>query len=208
MNNHALIKIGNGHAWFSFDDYDEKNERIADIFDKYGIKCTFFIETALKDARDQIEQFHKRGHHIGAHTIHHVQDMKLLNSVECMSEIDGCKKMIESITKEPCEVFAYPRGRYNEEVINQLKIAGFKYSRTTLVLNVKSDDPFRQHTTIHLFPNRKEYVGRDIETLFNFYFDDVKKNGGILSIWGHAEELDKYNLWELLEKMVKQIAEK
>lgn len=201
------FNIGNGTVWFSFDDFHQDNIKIANLLDKYGLKATFFIETIQKEARDQIEILHKMGHEIGAHTIHHVSDLKLLNSVECMSEIEGSKKMIEAITNTPCVSFCYPRGRFNDDVISKVKLSGFEDARTTHVLHTRSEDPYKMPTTVHIYPNRKEYNGRSYMALFNFYLEDVLKNGGTLSIWGHAFELNNFSLWEDLESIVSKIAE-
>lgn len=194
-----------GQFCFSFDDFHPANENIAYILDKHGIKSTFFIETRSKEAQDQIKKLHLAGHEIGAHTIHHPQDLKKLHGVECMSEIKGSKDMIESITGIPCDSFCYPRGRYNDDVITMVKQCGFKDARTTQVLKTRTEDPYKRPTTLHLFPLRQEYENRDVKEIFNFYLDDVKKNGGLLSIWGHAKEIIDYDYWALLEEIAKEL---
>lgn len=196
-----------GQFCFSFDDYHPGNFKIALLFEKYGIRSTFFIETREPEARDQIKHLNLAGHEIGAHTIHHPSDLKKLNGVECMSEIQGSKSMIESITGVPCNSFCYPRGRFNEDVIDKVKLAGFKDARTTHVLQTQVDDPYKTPTTIHLFPLRDEYKSRDIEDLFKFYFDHVSKNGGVLSVWGHAKEIIEYDYWILLEEMIRKLTQ-
>jgi peptidoglycan/xylan/chitin deacetylase (PgdA/CDA1 family) len=39
-------------------------------------------------------------------------------------------------------------------------------------------------------------------------FDFVVKKGGIWHLWGHSAELEKYNLWQDLEEILKYIADK
>lgn len=198
-------KLGSGHYCFSFDDYHADNLKIADMFEKYNLRATFYIETRSGEAQDQIRELHKRGHEIGSHTIHHPGDLKSINSVECRSELEGSKRMIESITGVPCESFCYPRGRFNDDVVAMVKKSGYKEARTTHVLKTKSEDPFRMPTTLHIFQERKEYKDRPVEVLFDFYKDDVVKNGGVLSIWGHALELNRWNYWDMLEDMLKKL---
>lgn len=201
MRSYALTG-GKGRVCFSFDDYHPLNIRLEEILHKQGIEATFFIETQERAARDQILELHKRGHDIGGHTIHHPGDIKALNGPEMMGEIEGCKKMIENITDRPCEIFAYPRGRHNEQVVETVKRAGFKEARTTHVLKTSVEDPYRMPTTVHLLDTRKEYAGRDCDQILDFYLQHVVKNGGMLSIWGHAWEIERGDMWGRFENIV------
>lgn len=196
------VRGGKGSVVLSFDDYHPDNIRIDEVLHKQGLEATFFIETRQHEARDQIKELFERGHDIGGHTIHHPPDIKMLNHVEATSEVQGCKGMIENIIHRPCEVFAYPRGRHNDDVVGIVKRAGFKEARTTHVLQTKWQDPYRMPTTLHLFQGRREYAGRDLMTLAKFYLADVEKNGGTFHAWGHAEEIGRNNLWETLEELV------
>lgn len=195
-------KAGKGEVCLSFDDYHASNARIDEILHTHGIEATFFIETGNAEARAQIGDLFKRGHDIGAHTIHHYPDLKQLPHVEAMGEIEGSKSMIESITGRSCTSFAYPRGRFNDEVVALVRKAGFSEARTTQVRATDWDDPFRMPTTLHLYEGRKEYAGRPLMGLVEFYLDDVVKNGGTFSLWGHAYEIERDNLWKLLERIV------
>lgn len=193
---------GKGRVCLSFDDYHPLNLRIDEILHKEGICATFFIETREKAAQLQIRELFERGHEIGAHTIHHPMDLKLLHGVEAMSEIEGSKKMIESIIQRPCTVFAYPRGRFNDDVVAMVKKAGFEEARTTHVLKTECEDVLRMPTTVQIFNGRKEYNGRPWLQLAKFYLDHVVKNGGTLHIWGHANELEREGYWYEFEELV------
>jgi peptidoglycan/xylan/chitin deacetylase (PgdA/CDA1 family) len=198
---------GKGHVCLSFDDYHPANLKIDEILHEQGLEATFFIETGRPEARKQIEELYLRGHDIGAHTISHPGDMKLLNRLECVGEVEGSKRMIEQITDRPCTVFAYPRGRFNDEVVAVVRRAGFEEARTTHVLKTRWDDPMRQPTTLHLYDGRKEYNGRDWMALAEFYLADVVKNGGTFSEWGHAFENERDNLWTRLVDLCSLIGE-
>lgn len=196
---------GKGRVLLSFDDYHPLNLKVDEILHKQGLEATFFIETASREARDQIKQLFELGHEIGGHTIHHPSDLKALHQVEAMGEIQGCKGMIEAITHRPCESFAYPRGRQNDDIVEMVRRSGFKDARTTHVLKTSPEDysdPMRLPTTIHLFEGRKEYNVRPLLALARFYLDHVVKNGGTFHVWGHAFELERDNLWTTLEELV------
>jgi len=193
---------GRGMVAISFDDYHPLNTKIADLLEQYGLKATFYIETATPEARSQIAELSSRGHEIGCHTIHHPSDMKALHHVEVVSEVEGAKSMIEGITGKPCTTFAYPRGRFNDDVVEIVRRAGFTHARTTHVLKTEWDDPLRMPTTVHLYDGRKEYNERDWSSLSRFYMEHVIKNGGTFSVWGHASEIERDRMWERLDYLL------
>ncbi len=195
-------KAGKGYVCLSFDDYHPLNLKIDEILHAQGIEATFFIETGTVGAMQQIKQLFERGHEIGSHTIHHPADIKAIHQVECVSELEGSKKMIESVTHRPCTSFAYPRGRYNDDIVAMVKRAGYESARGTRVLETEWTDPFTAGTTIHLYEGRKEYNGRPLEVLIPFYLKHVVDHGGTFSLWGHAREIDRDGLWTTLEKAV------
>lgn len=202
------IKTQSGAPGFvdiSFDDYHPMNFQIAEMLNTHGLKATFYIDTQHPDSRDQIKKISEMGHEIGGHTIHHPQDLKAIPSIEVVGEVEGCKKMIESITKKTCTSFAYPRGRYNKEVADIVKRAGFLEARTTKVLKTSFEDPYEKPTTVHLYDGRVEYNGKDWTEIANLFLDEVKKNGGIFSVWGHAFELVRDDTWNRLDELLQVI---
>lgn len=192
---------------FSFDDYHALNLRVADILEKYKLTGTFFLETATPESKDQAIELWKRGHIIGSHTLTHPSDMKAINLEEARTEVEASKRMIEDWTGDECLDFCYPRGRFNDDVVELVKRAGYKYARTTHVLKTETgDNPFKIPTTIHVYDGREEYKGRRWDDMANFIFDDVQKHGGYFHLWGHAREIDRDHQWERLETMIQRIA--
>lgn len=194
--------------YISFDDYNPLNDRIADLLDSYGIKATFYITTDTDEAIEQIKRLHARGHIIGAHTISHPPDLKSLPHAEARSEIQGSKQMIEDATGEECAEFAYPRGRHNDDVRNIVNRSGFMFARTTRVLATdisEYQEPMNLPTTVHVFDDRKEYRGRSFRDMAHFHLDHVMTNGGVFSLWGHAHEIQRDNLWDDLKSVLEKI---
>lgn len=134
---------------------------------------------------------------IGAHTMNHPYDLKRLSEKELVSEISGSKVYLEDIIKKPVTKFCYPRGRFDERVKQVVREAGFKEARTTRVLNIDfPKDLFETDTSIHIYPDRKEYKGRTWIEIGYELFDKVIKDGGRFEIFCHSFEIEKYNLWE------------
>lgn len=131
----------------TFDDgYEECYTKILPILQRHNISATFFINTDLIDnpkkhyKNSQGKNLNKKymnkemilnlinlGHHIGAHTKTHFR----LNSNNEMikSEIIESRIAVEELTKQPCDLFAWPYGQVkdiNSYGIN-LALKEFKY---------------------------------------------------------------------------------
>lgn len=191
----------------SFDDYHPANIRLAELLKKYDLPATFFIETLTPGAEQQIKQLSKMGFEIGSHTMGHPPDIKQLSAEALRAELETSKLQIEGWTKKECRVFAYPRGRFNDDVVKAVERAGYTEARTTHVLKTAVEDPLRMPTTIHIFNGRKEYDGRPWMVMADFYLDYVKRTGGIFHLWGHAFELERDYLWPDLEIYLMRLAQ-
>jgi peptidoglycan/xylan/chitin deacetylase (PgdA/CDA1 family) len=205
------IELKNGARIFiSIDDYNPLNFEVAELLKKHDLAATFFIDTKEEAARRQIKELSDIGFEIGAHTITHHSDMKMLPLVEAKGEIETCKMQIENITGKPCTSFAFPRGRYNDELLMLAKQAGYEMARNTHVLKTTLDDPFQTPTTIHVFEGRKEYGGRKWMQLAHFYLDHVVRigNGEFFSIWGHSWEMKRDNLLGQFDEFLGVIKQK
>jgi peptidoglycan/xylan/chitin deacetylase (PgdA/CDA1 family) len=188
----------------SFDDYSKNNYWLQELLLRFGLEkiTTFFIQTGNDATKEQIRILNERGFEIGSHTVNHPQDLKTLSYPDLNHQLQTSKKIIEDLTGKECDQFAYPRGRHNDIVVKQVKEAGYKFARTTRVLETEILDPFRMGTTIHIYP-RVEYKGRPWFSVAQFYLDHVKKNGGEFHLWGHADEIIKLNEVENFKKFLK-----
>ena len=202
-------KKNNVKIILSFDDYHSGNLRLAEMCLKYKLPATFFIEILHLHAPEQIERLNNLGFEIGSHTWSHPTDLKAIPLTEAKSEIEVSKKMIENLTGKACDVFAYPRGRYNEDIVNLVKNAGFKEARTNHVLKTGHEriDPFQMPTTIHISDSRKEYGDRGWFTMAEFYLNHVIKRGGMFHLWGHAAEIEKDEQWDLVDSFLKELSQ-
>lgn len=196
---------------FTVDDYCPQNDRIAQLLLEYRIPAVFLIElvpqynrTQTKEADDQIKRLHKLGFEIGGHTQTHPQDMKLLTIEELKEEVFDAKSYVEGMIGEELHWFAYPRGRYNETVKDQVVAAGFKYARTTKLNlhSVKIEDELAIQPNIHIY-QRNEYEGKDWLEVAKWQFDFFGKT----HVFCHAWEIEKYNQWERFEELLKYITE-
>ena len=190
----------------SFDDYHPLNLKIAKMLKARNLIATFYIETNNPATLKQIKLIHAIGHEIGGHTLSHPSDLKALPIAEAAAEIQVCKKQIEDITGEECTSFAYPRGRYNQDIKYLVKKAGFIDARTTIVFSYDTPvDYYQTDTTLHMYNGRPEYKGKNWYDFVDEYLQAALDRYGEFHVWGHAFELDRDDQWEQFEKMLDKV---
>jgi peptidoglycan-N-acetylglucosamine deacetylase len=200
----------------SYDDGVRQDIRLVSIFNKYGIKGTFNLNSGLMDgenfwnlkgveisrlSKEEVGELYK-GHEIAAHSLTHPH-LESLPKEELIYEVMEDRKNLEEISGYPVRGFAYPFGTYNEEVINALSIMGIGYARTVETTNGFKipEKLLALASTCHHNHNLLE-KGREFVSL---------NRGGTLAlmyVWGHSYEFDVDNNWEVIEEFCSEISNK
>lgn len=199
----------------SWDDGTKNDLLIASLLKKYGLPGTFYI---IVDRVDQpgyltwkdIIQLHKDGFEIGSHTMSHPHDMKMLYETELKYEVESSKGMLESVLGVEISKFCYPRGRYDDRVVDAVMNAGYVEARTTKIgETLPPENNLKKHTSVHVF-NRKEYEGLEWFTYAKELFVVIKNlhPDRTFHLWGHSDEVIKYGQLEKLEEFFKYVKEK
>ena len=193
---------------FSIDDGDELDIKTAELFKKYNIPAIFYIPTSCKLHPKDIRRLDEMGFIIGGHTTTHPRDMKLLRGVNLEAEVVENKEWLEGIIGKEIIHFCYPRGRYNEDVTKAVEKVGFKYARTVDVGNYLLPlNKYRVGTSVHIYP-RREYKGKAwLDYALDLLDKADKDEDGYFHCWAHSWEIDKFNEWYNLEKLLKVINE-
>jgi peptidoglycan/xylan/chitin deacetylase (PgdA/CDA1 family) len=79
--------------------------------------------------REQILTMASQGFQFGGHTRNH-KKLVSIGLGEAEKEISSGKKDLEALLQKPVLSFAYPYGDFNEQIIELVKICGFKAART------------------------------------------------------------------------------
>ena len=204
----------------SWDDGQKIDLKLSELLTKYGVKGTFYITKSYRDPlekRDVIEI--NRDHEIGAHTLSHV-DLPDIPLSEAKREIEGSKEYIEELVGHNIKMFCYPFGRYNKEIKNIVKDAGFIGARTCIHGDFGMPrDPYEWQITLHASngsPLMTFKIWRinclsiksllDWETRAKELFDLALERGGIYHLWGHGYEYEKRNERDKLERVFKYIS--
>lgn len=121
----------------TFDDGYLDNFTVAyPILEKLQMKATIFATSDYIGSPNhlnwsQAKEMEQSGIiEIGVHTRHHV-DLTKSNQLQLVDEISGAKQRLEKGLGHPIIAFAYPSGKFNKNVIQVVKRAGFEFAVTT-----------------------------------------------------------------------------
>lgn len=177
----------------SCDDACSSDVRVAELANKYNVKCTFYIPVewhslahykgyeplSYKDALDISKK-----HEIGSHGITHAY-LTQIPRHQAYYEVENSKSMLENLFKTTIKKFAPPRG-YTNELITEFTKRFYEKQRLTKADNL-----------VHVHPNS----GANDNKPWREAITDKTTE-----VWFHSWELDKYNLWEELEEWLKSIS--
>lgn len=131
-------------AVVTFDDGCIDNYEVAlPVLERFDIKATFFIiagrigqsfqtsslwKTRLME-KVHIQELHSLGHEIGAHTMSHVK-LTQIPIEKVREEVQRSKQWLEDLIGHEVSSFAYPAGKYNNHVKQEVAQAGFRWAVT------------------------------------------------------------------------------
>lgn len=202
---------------FSYDDGVEADVRLVKLFDKYGLKGTFNLNSMLFDCKEwhgrmdeeqTYSTFNNSLHEVALHGARHI----FLNKVpitEAINELLQNRLYLENKFNRIVRGLAYAYNSYSDEIINVLPQLGIAYARTTenshtfeLPQNFLKWNP----TCHHSDPQLLEFA----EKLLTCSPNTEKKHREpcLMYVWGHSYEFDDNNNWELIEKFAKKVSGK
>ncbi|RJP49378.1 MAG: polysaccharide deacetylase [Anaerolineaceae bacterium] len=170
----------------SFDDGPDQDKRLIEIFNKYGIKGTFHLNSGKfaaksKASLDQLKTVYK-GHEVSAHSVSHPH-LEFLPASKVSNEILADREKLEKVFGYPIHGMSYPFGTYNQLVLDLLPSLGIVYSRTVTI-----DASFRLPKNLLVWnPTCHSGTG---EYWAKKFIETKKDEMMLLFIWGHAWEFD------------------
>lgn len=217
----------------SWDDGHPLDLRLAELLGSHGLRGTFYVPGRYDGGpvmeADEIRALHRMGMEIGSHTMNHLVLTKLRED-QVLQELSDSKKWLEDLLGEPVVSFCYPKGKFNRMVRAQVVKAGYLLARTTVAFRIECpSNPWLMPTSFQFYPHRRaihiRHAVREgnlkglkdwkrlwgMETnlirLAERMSENVAAAGGVLHIWGHSWELEKFNLWDRLDEVLIRITE-
>ena len=206
---------------FSYDDGVTQDERLISLFNKYGLKCTFNVNSGFlghpgellregvhvrhdKIAPDRLRAVYE-GHEVATHSVTHPY-LTRLSDEEVIREIEEDRIRLSELLGYEVVGHAYPMGDCDRRVADLLRDhTGVKYART-----VTSTHNFDIQTDMHLF-NPTVYHHREMDEMFRLGEEFLKLETDepkLFYIWGHAYEFDIHDDWQRFEEFLKMMSGK
>ncbi|CAM3733344.1 polysaccharide deacetylase family protein [Marinicrinis lubricantis] len=190
----------------SYDDGKSADRRLVKLFNQYGIKGTFHINSGLLGSGDRISAEEVTtlyaGHEVSVHTVTHPTIARSPRE-QLIHEIVEDRKALERLTGYTVRGMSYPNGSYSEKIIEMLPHLGIEYART-----VKSTRSFAMPDRL-LEWNPTCHHNHDVMELAKA-FDALHKKQYLymMYVWGHSYEFDNQNNWEVIEQFCEFIGGK
>ncbi len=190
---------------FSYDDGKLQDRRLVALFNKYGVKGTFNLNSGLWDGDEkrikpsEIQELY-RGHEVASHTVTHPTIERCPLS-EVAEEVLEDRRALEKWTGYPVRGLAYPNGSLTDDIVSLLPHLGIRYARV-----VGSSDSFGAPRDAWRWQATCHHNHRLLENAEAFAALFKKQYLYLFYVWGHSYEFDDKNNWDMMEEGVKRVA--
>ena len=208
---------------FSYDDGVTQDVRLIELFNKYGMKATFNINSGLLGRegallREGVTVLHNKvnpedvkhiyaGHEVASHTLTHPM-LPGLDEAGIIKQVEQDRGTLSELCGYEVVGFAYPGGgvNYDSRVSGIIKAnTGLKYCRTT-VSNGSFD---RQGDLFEFKPTAYHHADMDkLFTLGEKFLSLTPTEDAIFYVWGHAYEFDIHDSWSRFEEFLQMMSAK
>ena len=182
----------------SYDDGKTEDRRLVEIFNKYGIRGTFNLNSGLLDDPRRIPACEYRdlyaGHEIACHTYTH-PTIARSPITEVVRQILRDRMELEDIVGAPVRGLAYPNGSYSGEIMELLPKLGIRYARVVPTTGEfgMPENFLAWHGTCHHNGNLLE-LGERFRELYKTQYLYM------MYVWGHSYEFTNNDNWNVIER--------
>lgn len=199
----------------SYDDGKLDDRRLVAMFNQYGIKGTFNLNSNLLMDENRIPQSEWRelyeGHEIACHTQTH-PTMARCPITLAVREILEDRERLEQITGYPVRGLAYPNGSSTREIKDALASLGIKYARGVISQNESWKDNYL--TTPAYFGIPEDFYqwvptchhNQNLIEIAKTFTELTKRQYlYMMYVWGHSFEFSRDDNWEVMEEFCKLV---
>lgn len=198
----------------SYDDGVLQDVRFVELLNRYGLKGTFNLNSALM--KEQFQWVHEcgmrverlpvhivrelyHGHEIASHTAHHPY-MHDLTHAQILNEMWSDRYYLEKwVGMEVCG-FAVPFTYYSPLIAQCARNVGFEYTRISEETNsyVPSED-------YYWWRGSKFHWDEDLENFVDGFLQ-TDQELAMCQIVGHSYDLDVMDMWERMERIFSKVS--
>ncbi len=208
----------------SWDDGHPLDLRIGEMLTKHGLAGTFFVPIQNREGKPVMNGAEMReldsAHEVASHTRTHRYLLTCSRS-EAREEIENGKQQLEEFLGHCVEGFCYPGGKFNQEITEMVRNAGYRYART--VENLRIDfghNVWEIPTTLQFYPHGTgtllknaarhwefsksalilpRFRQRDFFAYARSLAEHCLGSNAIFHLWGHSWEIEEHGLWVELD---------
>lgn len=209
---------------FSYDDGVDQDKRLIELFNKYGLKGTFNLNSDLLGRREDTLTILGRtvghgkvfasdvrhiydGHEVAVHTLTHPLLPGIEDDKEIIRQVEEDRIKLSELCGYDVVGMAYPCGGQNHDdrVANIIREnTGVKYCRTII-----SNHSFDIQEDLYKFKPTVYHFG-EFDKMFELgqkFLETESDTPQILYVWGHAYEFDiRDGDWERMEEFCKMMS--
>ena len=190
----------------SYDDGRLADRRLVEIFNRYGIKGTFHLNSGFLGERDHVYPEEVKtlyaGHEVSCHTVTH-PTIARCPLTEVTREVLDDRRTLEALAGYPVRGLSYPNGSVSKDIEALLPACGIRYSRV-----VGSTDNFALPENLYRWQATCHHNHRLLELGDQFLELHKKQYLYLMYVWGHSYEFDDKNNWDLMEEFCRKMGGK
>lgn len=187
----------------SYDDGKHEDRRLVALFNQYGIKGTFNVNSGLEGDPVRIPQAEYKelykGHEVACHTVSHPTIERCPLPLVAQEIIEDRKKL-EEIMGYPVRGLAYPNGSHSSQIRAMLPSLGIRYGRI-----VGNSDGFSMPEDFMSWKATCHHDHNLLKLGEEFVNLQKKQYMYMMYVWGHSYEFTKNNNWEVMEDFCKLV---
>ncbi len=208
-----LYKDGKKQALtFSFDDDQDFDKRLIELFDRTGMKCTFNVNSGTLGVKadenpdgnvyitkEELKEVYKN-HEVAVHGVNHKYIANLTDPM-IVNEFMEDRKALEELTGKFVQGAAYAFGWHNEHIMNILRTVGIKYSRAVQPTN----DFFPPQDFLDWLPTCHQADPNVFAIAERFLNCPGYIELPLMYVWGHSYEFGRSGDWSGIEKLCEML---
>lgn len=206
---------------FSYDDAVSQDIRLIELFNKYGMKATFNLNSGNLGIKGKVtykghETTHNKveaadlrsiyeGHEVASHTVNHPKLPDISSEAEIIRQVEEDRLRLSELCGYEVVGFAYPCGgkNYDSRVSEILRRStGVKYCRT-----IETNGSFALQENLYEFkPSVYHLCWDEMFSLGEKFLEAVPEEKQTFYVWGHSYEFDFENTWDRFEQFLKMMS--